>query len=225
MKKLPDGKLFSYKGIQMKELCLIFDIDGTLWDSCEAVCESWRLSLRRRYGCFGSPTLEQVRSIMGMTPDEIAVKLFSRFAARAREVFDALSADECAYLAAHGAALYPGVRETLAALARDCRLFIVSNCQRGYIESFLESGGFAPLFEGFLSAGATGLGKADNLRLLCREYGLPRAVYVGDTLSDERAAREAGCLFVHAAYGFGTAERPDASIRSFAELPGLIETL
>lgn len=209
----------------MKEPALIFDIDGTLWDSCEAVCESWRLSLRRRYGCFGSPSLEQVRSIMGMTPDEIAQKLFGRFGTHAREVFDALSADECAYLARNGAALYPGVGETLAALAAERRLFLVSNCQCGYIESFLESNGFSPLFEDFLCAGATGLGKSDNLRTLMKAHGLSRAVYVGDTLSDELAAREAGCGFIHAAYGFGTAERPDAVLFSFAELPELIEKL
>ena len=204
---------------------IVFDIDGTLWDSCEAVYHSWRESLRRRYGCFGSPSVEQVRSIMGLEPDEIAQKLFSRFGSHAREVFDALSEDECAYLAAHGAAVYPGVADTLRALARERRLFLVSNCQRGYIEAFLVSCGFEPLFEGHVCAGVTGLEKSDNLRELMRESGVSRAVFVGDTLSDEDAARANGCAFVHAAYGFGAAERPDAVMASFAELPALLETL
>ena len=210
----------------MKEPSLIFDIDGTLWDSCEAVRKSWQLSLRRRYGCFGSPSLEQVRSIMGLTPDEIAAKLFSRFGSHAREVFDALSEDECAYLSAHGAALYPGAGEALETLAQSGRrLFLVSNCQRGYIESFLESSGFSALFEAHLCAGETGLSKGENLFRLISERALGRTVYVGDTLSDERAAREAGCAFIHAAYGFGSAELPDASIRSLSELPGVVENM
>lgn len=204
------------------EHALIFDIDGTLWDSCEAVRVSWQLSLRQRYGCFGSPSLEQVRSIMGLTPDEIAAKLFSRFGSRAREVFDALSEDECAYLAEHGAAVYPGVIETLRALVQTRRLFIVSNCQAGYIEAFLRSCGLEVLFEGYLCAGVTGLGKSGNLRKLMREHALERAVYIGDTISDERAAREAGCAFIHAAYGFGGTEAPDAVLRSFAELPDIL---
>ena len=204
---------------------LIFDIDGTLWDSCEAVRQSWQRSLRRRYGCFGSPDLSQVRSIMGLGPDEIAQKLFSRFGAHAREVFDALSEDECAYLAAHGAAVYPGVPEQLRALAAARRLFLVSNCQRGYIEAFLASTGTEELFQAHLCAGVTGLSKSENLRKLIREQQITRAVFVGDTLSDERAAREAGCVFIHAAYGFGAAESPDAVLNSFAELPSLLEKL
>ena len=201
---------------------LIFDIDGTLWDSCEAVRQSWQRSLRRRYGCFGSPDLSQVRSIMGLAPDEIAAKLFGRFGSRAREVFDALSEDECAYLAEHGAALYPGVEAGLRALAQTRRLFLVSNCQRGYIEAFVAACGFEALFEAQLCAGVTGLGKGENLQKLMRERGLSHAVFVGDTLGDESAARQAGCAFVHAAYGFGTAERPDAVIHSFAELPAIL---
>ena len=209
----------------MKFDAIIFDIDGTLWDSCEAVRQSWQLSLRRRYGCFGSPDLSQVRSIMGLTPDEIAVRLFSRFGSRAREVFDALSEDECAFLAAHGAAVYPGVPEGLRALAAARRLFLVSNCQAGYIEAFLASNAMGKLFDAHLCAGVTGLDKGGNLQKLLRERSLTRAVFVGDTLSDERASREAGCVFIHAAYGFGAAERPDAVLHAFAEMPDTLETL
>ena len=201
---------------------LIFDIDGTLWDSCEAVRASWQLSLRRRYGCFGSPDLAQVRSIMGMTPDEIARKLFSRFGSRAREVFDALSEDECGYLAVHGAALYPGVAETLPLLAAHRPLFLVSNCQRGYIEALFASTGFGRYFTDTRCAGVTGLGKADNLRALMNDHAIEHAVFVGDTAGDESAARSASCRFVHAAYGFGAAEAPDAAIADFSELPALL---
>ncbi len=204
---------------------LIFDIDGTLWDSCKAVRDSWRVSLRRRYGCFGSPSLEQVRSIMGLGPDEIAQKLFSRFGSHAREVFDALSVDECAFLSEHGAEVYPGVIETLRELARERRLFIVSNCQEGYIDAFVHACGVEELFEDCLCAGVTGLDKSGNLRRLMRESGLARAAFVGDTVGDERAARENGCTFIHAAYGFGGAEAPDAVLNSFSELPVVLKEL
>ena len=209
----------------MKHFDLIFDIDGTLWDSCEAVCESWRLSLRRRYGCFGSPDLSQVRSIMGMTPDEIAEKLFSRFGSHAREVFDALSEDECAYLREHGAAIYPAVEETLRQLASSRRLFLVSNCQAGYIDAFLTASGLGELFSDSLCAGVSGKGKSENIRTLREKHTITQAIYIGDTRADESAARETDCRFIHAAYGFGEADAADAVACSFAELPALVREL
>ena len=42
---------------------------------------------------------------------------------------------------------------------------------------------------------------------------------------DEQSAREAGCLFIHAAYGFGESEAPDAVLNAPAELVGLIAGL
>ena len=106
----------------------------------------------------------------------------------------------------------------LAALSETRPLFIVSNCLDGYIECFLESSGLAARFRDWACEGSTGLKKAGNIALICRRHGLRRPVYVGDTRMDEQSAREAGCLFIHAAYGFGESEAPDAVIaarRSF----------
>ena len=44
------------------------------------------------------------------------------------------------------------------------------------------------------------------------------AVYVGDTAGDMTAAHSAGLPFIHAAYGFGTADSPEYVISSFSEL-------
>ena len=51
------------------------------------------------------------------------------------------------------------------------------------------------------------------------------AVYVGDTAGDEAAARGAGIGFIHASYGFGRAEAPDAVLRRFTELPNVLDTI
>lgn len=204
---------------------IIFDLDGTLWDSCRVVSESWGLTLRRLYGAERGPSPEQVKSIMGMTAEQIAAALFSEYGARAEEVCVQCIRGENAYIAGHGGELCPGVRETLEALAERAPLFIVSNCLVGYIECFLESSGLGPLFRDFICAEASGLTKAGNIALIARRHGLRRPVYVGDTSMDERAAREAGCLFVHAAYGFGGAESPDAVIAEPRELPAALERL
>lgn len=204
---------------------IIFDLDGTLWDSCRVVSESWGLTLRERFGAGQGPDPRAVRGIMGMTADEIAAALFSGFGERSREVCLACIHGENDYIAVHGGDVYPGVGALLESLARERPLFIVSNCLEGYIECFLASSGFGPLFRGFACEGETGLPKAGNIARIARLHGLKSPVYVGDTVMDERSAREAGCLFVHAAYGFGTAQAPDAVIAAPAELPAALAAL
>ena len=54
---------------------------------------------------------------------------------------------------------------------------------------------------------------------------LDRAVYLGDTLGDQRAAEEAGIPFLHAAYGFGQIANDENFISSLSELPALAEKI
>ena len=204
---------------------IIFDLDGTLWDSCRVVSESWGETLRRRYGIEHGPTAEQVKSIMGMTADEIADTLFTGCGEEFREICLACIHGENDYIADHGGDVYPGVPEMLETLSKRFPLFIVSNCLDGYIECFLKSSGLGAHFRDWACEGSTGLKKAGNISLIAARHGIAAPVYIGDTVMDERSAREAGCLFIHAAYGFGTAERPDAVAAAPAALPAVIEGL
>ena len=204
---------------------IIFDLDGTLWDSCRVVSESWGETLRRQYGLEGGPTAAQVKGIMGMTADEIADTLFTGYGENFREICVACIHGENDYIAHHGGDVYPGVPAMLETLSRRFPLYIVSNCLDGYIECFLKSSGFGAHFRDWACEGSTGLKKAGNIALIAERHGLSAPVYIGDTVMDERSAREAGCPFIHAAYGFGSAENPDAVVSSPAELPGVIGTL
>ena len=204
---------------------ILFDLDGTLWDSCRVVSESWGETLRRDYGMEGGPTPLQVKGIMGMTADEIADTLFTGYGPRAKEICLACIHGENDYIADHGGDVYPGVPEMLETLAEKYPLFIVSNCLDGYIECFLKSSGLSALFRDWACEGSTGLKKAGNIALIAARHSLKKPVYIGDTVMDERSAREAGSPFIHAAYGFGTAESPDAVTASPAELPARIEAL
>ena len=55
--------------------------------------------------------------------------------------------------------------------------------------------------------------------------GISNACYVGDTDGDEQAARFANIPFIWAAYGFGSAQVPDAVINSITELPESLGTI
>ena len=113
---------------------------------------------------------------------------------------------------------YPGVKETLTELHKTHRLFIVSNCQQGYIELLMEKGGLGGLISDFDCFGNTGLPKGQTLRLLCERCNVRDAVYVGDTQGDMEASEQAGLPFVWAAYGFGKPAHWDKPIDHFIDL-------
>lgn len=126
---------------------------------------------------------------------------------------------ELEYIAEHGGRLYPKLRETLVELRRSYALIIVSNCQDGYIQDFLDFADMRGLFGDFESAGGTGLSKGENIKLVIERNSIDKAVYVGDTQGDLDSADFAGIPFIRAAYGFGQMNRPVPEIREFCELP------
>lgn len=204
---------------------IIFDLDGTLWDSTRSVAESWNLTMKTEFGLEGGFHAADVAGIMGCTGAQIEERLFSRFGKRAHEMCAACMDREPAFVAEHGGELYPGVEAMLQSLSESRPLFIVSNCQTGYVEAFLQYSGFGRFFRDFEYLGRRGLCKRDNIRLVMERHGLGRCLYVGDTAHDRESALEAGCGFIHAAYGFGRVEAAEAVIKCPAELPELLEKL
>ncbi len=202
---------------------VIFDLDGTLWDSAQGVADSWNIVLERR-GLPQRMDAELIHAYMGKTMVEISDKLFPELEQSVRlDLLEELCGVEVEYLRHHTAArLFDGLEETAALLKKDYSLYIVSNCQEGYIPTFLLPFHMDRWFEDYEEWGRTGLSKGENIRLVMERNGVDRAVYVGDTDGDERAARDAGVPFIHAAYGFGTALAPDAVIHSLSELPDAV---
>ena len=204
---------------------ILFDMDGTLWDSAESVAVSWTDTVSRFPEAKRVFTVEDIHSIMGMTMREISFHFFGHLPELTRrKVTRECFEEECAYVAKHGGVLYPKLYETLLRLREIAPLFIVSNCQDGYIEAFFAYHGMSELFTDYEDHGRTGLDKSDNLRLLIERNGLKAPVYVGDTMGDYRSCVEADVPFIHASYGFGQVPGVP-SIASFDELPDLIKKL
>ena len=198
---------------------LILDLDGTLWDSTATVAAAWSAVVRRMGQPQRTIAPAEIAAVMGQPHRELCRALLPGLSqARQEALVLECYAEEQRRLHAEGGRLFPGVREGLATLARQGPLFIVSNCQRGYIETFLAWSGLGPLFRDTECHGDTGADKAENLRRLVRRNGLHAASYVGDTESDRLAAAQAGLPFVHGAYGFGQAPQAAERIGSFAEL-------
>ncbi|MCI6935602.1 MAG: HAD family hydrolase [Clostridiales bacterium] len=209
----------------MRYESLIFDIDGTLWDSRALVAEGYNIQLEKEGLSHLAVNAELFRPLFGKVMTEIADIIFPSIPAPERYALMERCMDtENKYLKANPCRIgYPAVRETMETLSKTHRLFIVSNSQKGYPELCIEKLGLAPFIQGHLCFGDTGTSKGKTVRALMRKYDITDCAYIGDTQGDYEATLEAGVPFIWAAYGFGTPDRFDYKIDSFAELLNLPE--
>lgn len=203
--------------------CIIFDLDGTLWDSSGSILNSWNETISRYGEVREKLTIDDMKGIMGLVIEDVALKLFPYLDEDKRsEVTGQCCINECKYLGEHGAVLYDGLEYTLKILADKYKLFIVSNCECGYIESFYKYHKLDKYFIDFENSGRTGLCKGENIKLIMKRNNLKRAVYVGDTEGDLKASKIADIPFIYAGYGFGDVKEYDYSIDSIDELLKLL---
>ena len=199
---------------------ILFDLDGTLWDSSAECTEAWNSVIREQTGRTEQFTVDDMHNFMGRTLEAIAGLMFPSLPEAERlHILDLCTAHEHAYLRTHPARLYAGEQAVIAALAKEYALGVVSNCQDGYIEIYLDQCGFSQFYCDSECAGRTGMSKGQNIRLVMERQGITDCIYVGDTQGDADAAKEAGIPFIHAAYGFGRPDACAAAIRDISELP------
>lgn len=205
---------------------ILFDLDGTLWDSSKEVAVSWMMAIKDLPQVHFPVTEEAVQSVMGKTFEEIAEIVFAGFPKEQQlEFLDHCLQVENLYIQEHGGRLMEGLEETLRALQKEYHLYIVSNCQVGYIEAFLSYHKLERYFEDFESFGATGKPKGENIRLVVERNHLDKALYVGDTQWDCDAADFAGIPFIHARTGYGTVGREVPYVERLSQLPGLLKKI
>lgn len=196
---------------------IIFDMDGTLVDFLEEMVVSWNLTCEK-YSWNKHITYDELKKCMGLNAHDIGVIMFPDIdeneATRRVEV---CSSEEIEYFdkVQIGKTFIPN-EEYLKELSKKYRLFIVSNCLKGYIEVFLKKYNYSQYFIDYLNA-ANGNTKAENIKTIITKHKLQNPVYVGDTIKDKESSLEAGVAFIYASYGFGKVEH-NLSINSLEEL-------
>lgn len=190
----------------MKTESLIFDIDGTLWDTRALVAEGYNAQLESEgYGRY-AVTAEDLTPLFGKSLPEMADVLFADLPKPFRyELLGRCMEHEIKHLEQDPCNVgYPKVKETLEELAKRYRLFIVSNSQQGYPELCIRKLGLEKLISGHLCFGDTGTTKGQTIKALMERHGIHSAIYIGDTQGDYEATLEAGIPFLWADYGFDT---------------------
>ncbi|ELK44864.1 HAD family hydrolase [Halobacillus sp. BAB-2008] len=201
---------------------IIFDLDGTIWDPIDTVLDAWNKALEQDDRIDTTFTRADLEGVMGLQVKEMSAKLMPELKEADRlDIMDRCFELEEEQIRKQGGALFPQVEEVLDRLSDTYDLFIVSNCQDGYIESFYEYHKLERYFKDYENPGRTGLSKGENIKLVIDRNNLDDPVYVGDTNGDEKAASDAGIPFVYAAYGFGEVEGYDKKIEAFKDLEQL----
>lgn len=204
---------------------IIFDVDGTLWDSTQEVAESWIKAINQlKMKTAFEVTAEKLKGYFGKTMSEIADGIFPEETQERREQLMELCCKiENADLAANmNMQLYPGAKETIIELSKHIPVFIVSNCQSGYIEILVDKFGLHKYITDTECYGNNDKLKWENIKIVAQRNGLKKPIYVGDIQGDKDSCDKAGVPFIHAAYGFGEVDDCVARIQSMSELPGCL---
>lgn len=209
----------------MKEFdSVIFDLDGTLWDATDVITQAWNEGFKQLQLGTKTITKKQIMDCMGLIIPDIAAKLFPEFDKQTQlDIMDNVVRVEEDMLVKKGGILYPDIKNVLANLkSAGLHVSVVSNCQAGYIETFVRAHGMEEYIDDMECPGNTGLLKADNINLVVRRNNLIKPVYVGDTIGDANSAKKAGVPFIFAAYGFGEVTDYDYKINNLKELESIV---
>ncbi|MGD0842101.1 MAG: HAD-IA family hydrolase [Candidatus Acidiferrales bacterium] len=208
---------------------LVFDLDGTLIDSkldlALAVNAALRASGRaelpheRIYGYVGQGAMRLVERAVGdgATQEEVTT---------AHEFF-------LAYYRAHmldNTALYPGVRECLAALESH-PMAVLTNKPVRFSREILEGLGIARYFLEIHGGNSFETKKPDPFGMLeiLKTFGVPpnQSMVVGDSDIDVKTGRNAGAWVCGVTYGFGAETLkefpPDILLDTLADLPAYLD--
>lgn len=215
---------------------VIFDLDGTLIDSAPDIGAALNRFLARH----GRPAVTgaQVRSMIG---DGAGSLLRYAFAATGAPLEPGAEArllpgflDDYEGQPADPRTLYPGVPETLEALAgAGIALGLCTNKPERVTVSVLGQVGLAGRFKAVAGGDTLAFRKPDGRHLawVAERLGAPPAasVMVGDNANDVDAARSAGMPVVAVSYGYPRMPVADLGadlvIDRFAELPGALARL
>lgn len=210
---------------------IIFDVDGTIWNTTGIVARVWKKAVIKHYPDIKIDiTPELMQKEFGKTMAEIMDDILYEIDdmdIRERIYEDCVLFEHEAVEGNTTDISYPGITDVIEKLSANHNVYVVSNCQSGYIELMMEKTGIKSFVKDTECYGDTGFGKAKNIELLLERNALTKedSVYVGDTIMDKTASDEAGVRFIHATYGFGVIEGYEPKIDSPTELITLIDNL
>ncbi len=212
-------------------LAVLFDIDGTLMDTLDAIVEAmnaaaWELGVSPPFRAdelrpmIGTPVqrqLGELRKVTGPRADDFTERYYAHFT----------------QIVEGGVRLFPGVRETFPSLA-DRKIGTMSTRRRNEARHMLRVAKLEAYFLAIVGGDDVRRPKPNpDLPLLAAQalrVDPAECVVVGDSPVDIGAGHAAGMRAIAALYGYGEADairaaNPDASVERFVDLPATLTRL
>lgn len=207
----------------MKIDTILFDLDGTLWETSKSTYDSAN-EIAKKYH-LKEISMETVNRCMGLGFEDCARNYIPDLdIEEAKKIMLEMFSHSVDVIARNGPNLYPKVIETIKRLKKDYKIGLVSNCAKFYMDTFVRLSGLEPWIDYQVPAVHLGVSKGQAIANLVKENNL-NAIYVGDTALDLKSCQEAGIPFIHAEYGFGKGLNEKYHISEIKELPKLIKTI
>ena len=215
---------------------LAFDIDGTIYDAGDILEESFREGVFSFIGggfckSLDIPTKEEIIATLGLTLDDIFIKLFPLLDGGERVKLSVICTDNLVNMIREKKGrLIEGVDETLKSLnSMNYNMLVASNGARDYVEAILETYDLKRFFsEPFIYAEGEIKNKSDIIRKYMKLNPERRLIMIGDRATDLAAARDNGVPFIGCAFGHaGDDEIKDEKyiVHRFGEIVQILDTV
>lgn len=204
---------------------LIFDFDGTLADSSEGIFHT-ALYTVRKLGVEREYSEEELRRFVGPPLRQCFVVAFGLDESLLDEAIEIYRKeyDEHGRYMMH---LYPGMKETLISLKeRGIKLGVATFKSEALVKICLEYLGIADLFDSIHGSSLSeDMTKGDIIKLALADLKSDKSdtLMIGDTISDQKGAEEAGIKFVAVTYGFGF--KPGSDISCYKTVSSAFELM
>ena len=208
----------------MKIDAVVYDFDGTLYDSFEGINSAFKktsllvhsveVELNKK------DIVPQLIQLYENAFGKDKIDAFSNFQQHFRHFYDNICYND--------GQLYPNTVDVLDRFNDfGIKQYIVSNKPQKILEKILVENNIEKYFKevsGHPTGGATLSRKSDRMKDLLESISLNpnNLLLVGDTIEDFEMAELNKCIFVHAAYGYGTIEKKCLSVSAIDEILNLI---